>query len=152
LDLSRVGIEGWSFGGYLAALAVLERPDVFHAAVAGAPVTDWRLYDTYYTERFLGRPQDEPEVYRNTSLVDKAPRLQRPLMLVHGLADDNVYAVHTLELSGALFVAGRPHTVLPLPGVTHIAAREGVAERLLLNGVEFLRRELASPAPLAPLG
>jgi dipeptidyl-peptidase-4 len=88
LDLTRVGIRGWSFGGYLAALAVLRRPDVFHAAVAGAPVTDWSLYDTHYTERYLGLP--DSEAYRRSSLIEDAPKLTRPLLLVHGLADDNV--------------------------------------------------------------
>jgi len=148
LDLGRVGIRGWSFGGYLAALAVLERPDVFHAAVAGAPVTDWKLYDTYYTERFLGRPQDEPEAYGKTSLIERAPRLRRPLLLVHGLADDNVYAAHTLELSGALLLAGRPHCVLPLPGVTHVAAKGGISQSLLVSATAFLAEALARPAPL----
>jgi dipeptidyl-peptidase-4 len=146
LDLARVGIRGWSFGGYLAALAVLARPDVFHAAVAGAPVTDWRWYDTYYTERFLGRPQDDPAVYERNSLLPLAPKLSRPLFLVHGLADDNVFAVHTLLLSDALLTAGRPHTVLPLPAITHVAAREDVAENLLLAQVEFFRQALAEPA------
>ena len=99
LDLTRVGMRGWSFGGFLSALAVLARPDVFHAAVAGAPVTDWRWYDTYYTERFLGRPQDDPAVYERNSLLPLAANLSRPLLLVHGLVDDNVFAVHTLSLS-----------------------------------------------------
>ncbi len=146
LDLTRVGIRGWSFGGYLAALAVLARPDVFHAAVAGAPVTDWRWYDTYYTERFLGRPQDEPLVYERNSLLPLARSLSRPLLLVHGLVDDNVFAVHTLSLSGALLAAGRPHSVLPLPAVTHVAVREDVAENLLVTQVEFFRRALAERA------
>jgi dipeptidyl-peptidase 4 len=145
LDLNRVGIRGWSFGGYLSALAVLARPDVFHAAVAGAPVSDWRWYDTYYTERFLGRPQDEPAVYERTSLLALAPRLSRPLLLVHGLVDDNVFAVHTLLLSGELLAAGRPHSVLPLPAITHVAAREDIAENLLLAQVEFFRQALSQP-------
>ena len=98
LDTGRVAIRGWSFGGYLAALAVLRRPDVFHAAVAGAPVTDWQLYDTHYTERYLGHPDDQPS-YRASSLLADAPRLTRPLLLIHGLADDNVVAAHTLRLS-----------------------------------------------------
>jgi dipeptidyl-peptidase-4 len=143
LDLGRVAIRGWSFGGYLAALAVLRRPDVFHAAVAGAPVTDWSLYDTHYTERYLGDPTAEPEAYQRSSLLADAPKLSRPLLLIHGLADDNVVAAHTLRLSSALLAAGRPHTVLPLSGVTHMTPQEEVAENLLLLQVDFLRTALA---------
>ncbi|WP_281690157.1 S9 family peptidase [Pseudonocardia thermophila] len=142
LDLSRVGIRGWSFGGYLAALAVLRRPDVFHAAVAGAPVTDWALYDTHYTERYLGTPDGDPDAYARSSLIADAPKLTRPLMLIHGLADDNVVAAHTLRLSSALMAAGRPHTVLPLSGVTHMTPQEVVAENLLLLQVQFLKQAL----------
>ncbi|GIH49147.1 dipeptidyl-peptidase-4 [Microbispora rosea] len=140
LDLSRVAIRGWSFGGYLAALAVLRRPDVFHAAVAGAPVTDWRLYDTCYTERYLGHP-DEGH-YERSSLLGDAEKGERPLLLIHGLADDNVVAAHTLRLSSALLAAGRPHTVLPLSGVTHMTPQEVVAENLLLLQLDFLRKSL----------
>jgi dipeptidyl-peptidase-4 len=142
VDLARVGILGWSFGGYLAALAVLRRPDIFHAAVAGAPVTDWSLYDTFYTERYLGTPDAQPEAYKRTSIVDDAPRLERPLMIIHGLADDNVVAAHTLRFSSALLAAGRPHTVLPLSGVTHMTPQEVVAENLLLLQVRFLKEAL----------
>ncbi|GII93128.1 S9 family peptidase [Sinosporangium siamense] len=142
LDLTRVGIRGWSFGGYLAALAVLRRPDVFHSAVAGAPVTEWRLYDTAYTERYLGDPKARPHIYDQSSLFDDAGKLDRPLLLIHGLADDNVVAAHTLKLSSALMAAGRPHTVLPLSGVTHMTPQEVVAENLLLLQVEFLKRTL----------
>jgi dipeptidyl-peptidase-4 len=142
LDLTRVGIRGWSHGGYLAALAVLRRPDVFHTAVAGAPVTDQRLYDTFYTERYLGHPDQHSDAYAHNSLIDDAPRLERPLMLIHGLADDNVVVAHTLRLSSALLAAGRPHTVLPLSGVTHMARQEEVAENLMLLQVEFLKRTL----------
>jgi dipeptidyl-peptidase-4 len=143
LDLTRVGIRGWSFGGYLAALAVLRRPDVFHAAVAGAPVTDWALYDTHYTERYLGHPEQDPDAYARSSLIEDAARLTRPLLLVHGLADDNVVAAHTLRLSSALLAAGRPHSVLPLSGVTHMTPQEVVAENLLLLQVRFLKDALA---------
>jgi dipeptidyl-peptidase-4 len=142
LDLSRVGIRGWSFGGYLAALAVLRRPDIFHVAVAGAPVTDWTLYDTHYTERYLGHPHKQPDAYLRSSLIEDAPKLTRPLLLIHGLADDNVVAAHTLRLSSALMAAGRMHTVLPLSGVTHMTPQEEVAENLLLLQVEFLRAAL----------
>jgi dipeptidyl-peptidase-4 len=142
LDLDRVAIRGWSFGGYLAALAVLRRPDVFHAAVAGAPVTEWRLYDTHYTERYLGNPALDPRPYDRSSLLPLADQLTRPLLLVHGLADDNVVAAHTLQLSNALLAAGKPHEVLPLVGVTHMTPQEVVAENLLLHQLEFLRRSL----------
>ncbi|HEY4333654.1 MAG TPA: prolyl oligopeptidase family serine peptidase [Ilumatobacteraceae bacterium] len=142
LDRDRVGIRGWSFGGYLAALAVLTRPDVFHAAIAGAPVTEWRLYDTHYTERYLGDPLTNPEPYDRSSLLPLAGQLTRPLLLVHGLADDNVVAAHTLQMSSALLAAGKPHEVLPLSGVTHMTPQEVVAENLLLHQLEFLRRTL----------
>jgi dipeptidyl-peptidase 4 len=142
LDLTKVGIRGWSFGGYLSALAVLRRPDVFHAGIAGAPPTDWRLYDTCYTERYLGLPDAQPETYAQSSLLADAPKLTRPLLLIHGLADDNVVVAHSLRLSAALLAAGRPHSVLPLSGVTHMASREDVAENLLLLQVDFLRSSL----------
>ncbi|MEG8276695.1 prolyl oligopeptidase family serine peptidase [Streptomyces sp. AHA2] len=151
LDLSRVAIRGWSYGGWLAGLAVLRRPDVFHAGIAGAPVTDWSLYDTHYTERYLGTPADHPEPYAHSSLVTadglSAPaEPHRPLMIVHGLADDNVVVAHALRLSSALLSAGRPHEVLPLSGVTHMTPQEQVAENLLLLQVDFLRRALGLTA------
>ena len=141
LDMSRVAIRGWSFGGYLAALAVLRRPDVFHAAVAGAPATDWSLYDTYYTERYLGVDTSAAS-YAISSLLADAPTLSRPLMIVHGLADDNVVAAHSLRLSTALLAAGRPHTVLPLSGVTHMTSQEDVAANLIKLEVQFIRSSL----------
>jgi dipeptidyl-peptidase-4 len=146
LDLDRVGIRGWSFGGYVAALAVLKRPDVFHAAVAGAPVTEWRLYDTFYTERYLGTPADHADAYDASSLLPLADQLSRPLLLIHGLADDNVVAAHSLQLSSALLASGKPHEVLPLVGVTHMTNQEVVAENLLLHQLEFLRRSLGHMA------
>ncbi|MGW7526491.1 prolyl oligopeptidase family serine peptidase [Streptomyces sp. NPDC054783] len=147
LDLGRVAIRGWSFGGYLAALAVLRRPDVFHAAVVGAPVTDLRLYDTHYQERYLGLPDEQPEVYRRNSLIDDAGLVgpaepHRPMMIIHGLADDNVVVAHSLRLSSALLAAGRRHEVLPLSGVTHMTPQETVAENLLRLQLDFLRRSL----------
>jgi dipeptidyl-peptidase-4 len=147
LDLSRVAIRGWSFGGWLSGLAVLRRPDVYHCAVAGAPVTDWTLYDTAYTERYLGLPADAPDVYAHNSLIEMAaeppvrPDDARPLLLVHGLVDDNVVAAHTLRLSAALLASGRPHAVIPLTGATHMAAG-GLAERLLRIELDFIRRSL----------
>ncbi|MEU6051217.1 prolyl oligopeptidase family serine peptidase [Streptomyces xanthochromogenes] len=147
LDLGRVAMRGWSFGGYLSALAVLRRPDVFHAGIAGAPVTDWELYDTHYTERYLGDPTENAAVYSANSLVSRGELTQpaepaRPLMVIHGMADDNVVVAHALRLSSALLAAGRPHEVLPLTGVTHMTPQEQVAENLLLLQVDFLQRSL----------
>jgi dipeptidyl-peptidase-4 len=143
LDLSKVAIRGWSYGGYLAALAVLRRPDVFHAAIAGAPVTDWRLYDTHYTERYLGHPDERPEVYERNSLIDDAPNLTRPLLIIHGLADDNVVVAHSIRLSSALVAAGRPHALLPLPGVTHMTPQDDeVSENFMLMQVRWLKNAL----------
>lgn len=142
LDLSRVAMRGWSYGGYLAAMAVLRRPDVFKAAIAGAPVTDLALYDTFYTERYLGHPDEQPDVYAANSLLEDVSGLEAPLLIIHGLADDNVVAAHSLRLSAALLAAGKPHSVLPLSGVTHMTPQETVAENLLLLQVRFLRDAL----------
>ncbi|PKW15697.1 S9 family peptidase [Saccharopolyspora spinosa] len=143
LDLGRVAIRGWSFGGYLAALAVLRRPDVFHAAVVGAGVVDWRLYDTHYTERYLGDPNEVPDVYVKNSLLADAGNLERPMLIVHGTVDDNVVLAHALRLSAALTACARPHNVLPLPGVSHMPTEETTTENLLLLQVDFLRKSLA---------
>jgi dipeptidyl-peptidase-4 len=143
LDLTRVGIRGWSFGGYLSAMAVLRRPDVFRAAVVGAPVTDPRLYDTYYMERFLGHPDEHPDVYERNSLMPDAPKLERPVLLIHGLADDNVYVAHTLRFAEALFESGRPYELALIPNATHFTRNEAVTENLLRVQLEFLRRNLA---------
>ncbi|MCE9530061.1 MAG: S9 family peptidase [Planctomycetes bacterium] len=130
MDMDRVGIVGWSFGGYMSALAVLKRPDVFKAAVAGAPVTDWEDYDTHYTERYLGLLPESQKVYDDANLVKMADKLTRPLLLIHGTADDNVYFRHTLKLSDALFRAGKDFDVLPLPSLTHQVPDPVVMERM----------------------
>ncbi|MER0478295.1 prolyl oligopeptidase family serine peptidase [Streptomyces sp. Edi2] len=138
LDLTRVAIRGWSFGGFLAAAAVLHHPEVFHAAVAGAPPTDQRLYDTHWKERYLGHPEEHPENYVRSSLAGHGHLLRRPLLLIHGLADDNVAAAHTLRFSAELLAAGKPHSVLPLPGATHMPADDTVNAQLLHFQRDFL--------------
>ncbi len=147
LDLERVAIRGWSFGGYLAAAAVLHRPRVFHAAIAGAAPADQRLYDTHWKEQFLGHPDEQPAAYDAMSLVGHGHLLRRPLLLVHGLADDNVLAAHTLRFSAELLSSGQPHTVLPLPGATHLPVDNAVTENLLRFQVDFVHRSLDSSAP-----
>ncbi|MFJ1847373.1 MULTISPECIES: prolyl oligopeptidase family serine peptidase [unclassified Streptomyces] len=144
LDLTRVAMRGWSFSGYLAAAAVLRRPEVFHAAVAGAAPADRRLYDTHWEERFLGHPDVLPENYERSSLLPEASGLTRPLMLVHGFADDNVAVAHMVRFSAALLAAGRPHTVLPLSGAGHLVTQEETASNLLLLERDFLKKSLRS--------
>jgi dipeptidyl-peptidase-4 len=140
LDLGRVAMRGWSFGGELTAMALLRRPDVFHAGVVGAPVTDQHLYDTFYTERYLGKPQDEPEVYRRNSPLLDAASLSRPMLLIHGLADDNVFVANTLRFSAALFEAGKWHELVLIPNATHLTRSTAVTENILRVQLDFLRR------------
>jgi dipeptidyl-peptidase 4 len=143
MDLERVGATGWSFGGYMAALAVLKRPDVFKAAVAGAPVTDWEDYDTHYTERYMGLLPENKKQYDESSLLPLASKLERPLLLVHGTADDNVYYRHTLRLTDALLRAGRDFEVMPLPGVTHMVnADPTVYDRYMSRATAFFQKHL----------
>ncbi|HVC99364.1 MAG TPA: S9 family peptidase [Pirellulales bacterium] len=147
LDLDRVGIVGWSFGGYLSALAVLKRPDIYKAAVAGAPVVDWLDYDTHYTERYLGLPDTDREAYEEGSLLTYAANLSRPLLLVHGTADDNVFFRHTLRLADALFRAGKHFEVLPLSGLTHMVPEPLVMERQWTRIAGHFQRHLVKPRP-----
>ncbi len=144
LDLERVGTVGWSFGGYFAAMAVLLRPDVFKAAIAGAPVTDWRHYDTAYTERYLGLPAENQAAYDATSAIVHAARLTRPLLLVHGMTDDNVYVVHTLALAEALLRAGKDFDLVTL-GSTHMVVDPVADAALLTRQLEFFRTHLGLP-------
>lgn len=122
MDLTRVGIIGHSFGGFMSALSVMRRPDVFRAGVAGAPVVDWLNYDTAYTERYLGvpLPAGKSGTYEANGLLPYAAGLERPLLILHGTADDNVHFSETLLLTDALFRAGRPFELLPMRGQTHM--------------------------------
>ena len=119
MDMARVGVEGWSFGGYFTAMATIRRPDIFRAGAAGAPVVDFADYDTAYTERYLGTPQDDPAGYKASNVLTYAPTLSRPLLIMHGLTDDNVYFQNTVKLTQSLIAAGKPYRLLLLPG-THL--------------------------------
>lgn len=147
LDRTKVAMRGWSYGGYLTLAALLRRPDVFRAGIAGAPVVDMRMYDTHYTERYLGTPQSDPEAYANADLLKEAANLRGELLIVHGIADDNVYVAHSLRMSKALMEAGRGHTMIPLSGITHRPTDERAAEAMLQIEVAFLRRALGIPLP-----
>ncbi|HEY6868094.1 MAG TPA: S9 family peptidase, partial [Candidatus Eisenbacteria bacterium] len=147
LDLKRVGIFGWSFGGYLSAMAAMRHPDVFRAAVAGAPVTDWLDYDTHYTERYLDLPRLDPQGYRANSVLTWAPDLKVPLMIVHGTSDDNVYFTNSLKLCDALFRAGKDFEFVPLPGFTHMVPDPVVTTRLYGRILTFFERHLGKGGP-----
>lgn len=143
LDLDRCGVFGWSFGGYFAAMAVLRHPDIFRAGIAGAPVVDWRDYDTYYTERYLGLPAGSGNaVYDTCSVLTHAADLERPLLVVHGTADDNVHFLHSLKLSEALFRAGRPFEFLPLVGFTHRVNEPRASRHLHARYLSFFQETL----------
>ncbi|MSQ95808.1 MAG: S9 family peptidase [Gemmataceae bacterium] len=145
MDLKRVGIDGWSFGGYMSALAVMRRPDVFHAGVAGAPVCDWYDYDTHYTERYLGVPPKDADAYKEGSLLTYAQDLKQPLMILHGTADDNVYFRHSLKIVDSLFRAGKDFEMVPLSGLTHMVPDPLVMERLHGRIALFFQKHLGRP-------
>jgi dipeptidyl-peptidase-4 len=141
MDISRVGIAGWSFGGYFTAMATIRRPDVFKAGVAGAPVVDFADYDTAYTERYLGLPQQHPEAYKVSNVLTYAANLSRPLLIMHGLTDDNVYFENTVKLTQALIAAGRPYNLLLLPG-THQLPDPKLRARVGETRAAFFREHL----------
>ena len=144
MDPERVGVFGWSWGGYFAAMAATRRPDVFAAAVAGAPVVDWLDYDTHYTERYMGVPGTEHADYGASNVLANADNLRTPLMLIHGTADDNVYFTHSTKLAEALIRAGKPFEFLPLPGVTHSPTDAEIVVPLYRRIAEFFTEELAA--------
>ena len=141
MDMRRVGVEGWSFGGYFTAMATIRRPDIFAAGVAGAPVVDFADYDTAYTERYLGTPQDDPVGYSKSSVLTYAASLSRPLLIMHGLTDDNVYFENTMKLTQALIAAGKPYRLLLLPG-THLLPDPVLRARVNEARAAFLAEQL----------
>ena len=128
VDPARIGVWGWSYGGYMALMAMVRAPDFFAAGVSGAPVTDWRLYDTHYTERYMGvpeagSPESNPEGYRDGNVMTHAAALKGPLLVMHGMADDNVLFTHSTALFKRLQDLGKPFEVMPYPGSKHALLR-----------------------------
>jgi dipeptidyl-peptidase-4 len=145
MDLSRAGISGWSFGGYFSAMAVMRRPDVYKAGVAGAPVCSWEDYDTHYTERYLGLPESNAVGYRASNVLTYCKDLAVPLLIIHGTSDDNVYFMHSLKMTNGLFRAGKRFDFLPLAGFTHMVPDPEVTVRLESRIVAFFKRHLGEP-------
>ncbi len=124
VDAARVGIFGWSYGGYMALMAAMTAPDVFAASVSGAPVTDWKLYDTHYTERFLETPASNASGYEASSVLHYARDLRAPLLVIHGMADDNVLFAHSTKLFKQLQELDKPFDVMVYPGSKHGLMRQ----------------------------
>ncbi|MEP7312609.1 MAG: S9 family peptidase [Pseudomonadota bacterium] len=143
VDPARIGIFGWSYGGYMALLCVMQSPESFAAAVSGAPVTDWRLYDTHYTERYMGKPQDNVAGYDASDVLKYADKLSRPLLLMHGMADDNVLFTHTTTLMQKLQQDDRPFELMTYPGGKHGLLRHADMGPHALHAIKsFLDRTL----------
>ncbi|MGB4536465.1 MAG: S9 family peptidase, partial [Tenuifilaceae bacterium] len=119
VDSKRIGIWGWSYGGYMSSLCLFKAPEVFSMAIAVAPVTNWRYYDTIYTERFMGLPQDNPSGYDDNSPTSHVDGLEGKLLLVHGSADDNVHVQNTFDLADRLIKAGKQFDMMIYPDKNH---------------------------------
>ena len=135
IDIERVGVYGWSYGGYMTVMSMLRRPDLFKVGVSGAPVSDWDGYDTGYTERYMGTPQNNAEGYREGSLLTHADKLEGQLLLIHGGVDENVHFRHTARLITALTAADRDYDLLMFPEERHMPRDQA--------GLEYQERRVA---------
>ncbi len=143
VDPARIGVWGWSYGGYMTLMSLFKQPDVFAAGVSGAPVTDWTLYDTHYTERYLGTPQGNPEGYEASGVFPYAKDLAAPLLLIHGMADDNVLFTNSTKLMKALQDDGRPFDVMTYPGSKHGLMRvPATGQHVFAHILRFFRQHL----------
>ena len=145
-DASRVGIMGWSYGGYLSAMCLAKAPEVFRCAVAGAPVTSWDGYDTHYTERYCdGTPESNPAAYADSSVMAHVEQIEGALMLVHGLMDENVHFRHTARLTQAMVEAQKSYELLCFPKERH--SPRSLKDRTYLEQqlYAFLARWLGPP-------
>lgn len=142
IDENRIGIFGWSFGGYLSSLCILKGNDVFKSAIAVAPVTTWRYYDNIYTERFLQRPQDNPDGYDNNSPINFADRLKGNYLLVHGTGDDNVHFQNALDLVTALEKADKQFEMRVYPNKNHSIYGGNTRLNLYKLMTDFIERKL----------
>ncbi|MBI1746424.1 MAG: alpha/beta fold hydrolase [Acidobacteria bacterium] len=142
VDASRLGLWGWSYGGYLTLYALTKAPDVFKCGVAGAPVTDWKFYDTIYTERYMKIPRENPEGYKNSSPLEAAAQLKAKLLILHGTADDNVHMQNTMSFLNALVKAARPYELQIQPGQKHGFHGEAARTYLTASLLEFFKKHL----------
>ncbi|RMH20094.1 MAG: S9 family peptidase [Gemmatimonadetes bacterium] len=144
VDGDHVGVFGWSYGGYMSLLLILEEETPFAAAVSVAPVTDWKLYDTHYTERYIGTPQQNGEVYERAEVIRRAKGLERPLLVMHGMADDNVLFEHSLALFETLQGESLPFELMVYPGRAHGIRGRGTQLHVYRMIWRFFSRELCT--------
>jgi len=142
VDSERIGVFGWSYGGYMTLMMLMQSPGAFAAGAAGAPVTDWALYDTHYTERYMGTPQADAEAYRLGDVLTYAGQLSDPLLLVHGMADDNVLFAHSTRLMEALQQAAIPFELMTYPGSKHGLSGENIRVHAYSTISNFFNRHL----------
>ena len=142
VDGERIGIYGWSYGGYMAARCILKAPDLFKSAVVGAPVSDWNGYDTHYTERYMGTPQTNAAGYRESSILPLAPQLKGKVLIIHGMSDENVHFRHTARLLNALNSAQKRYDLLIFPDERHLPRGEEDRTYMETRLVEFFDRTL----------
>tara|TARA_Y100000758_G_C15955175_1_gene387428 strand:+ start:37 stop:528 length:492 start_codon:yes stop_codon:yes gene_type:complete len=141
-DPRRVGIYGWSYGGYMALMCMAQAPDIFKAAVAGAPVTSWDGYDTHYTERYMGTPDSNPDGYENGSVMAHVSGLQGKLLLIHGLIDENVHFRHTARLINSLISSGKDYELAMFPDERHMPRRRSDRVYLEKRLIRFFEENL----------
>ncbi|KCZ66497.1 hypothetical protein L53_04020 [Hyphomonas sp. L-53-1-40] len=143
VDPGKIAIQGWSYGGYMTLMTILQAPaDTFACAIAGAAVTDWSLYDTFYTERYMGTPQNNPGGYNASSVFPKLDALSTPLLLIHGMADDNVTFDNATRLMAKLQELGKPFELMTYPGQRHGIRGEALQRHLMRTRMAFLDRKL----------
>jgi dipeptidyl-peptidase-4 len=145
VDASRIGIWGWSYGGYMTLYSLLNSPGTFRAGVAVAPVTDWKDYDSIYTERYMDRPADNPDGYKDSAPLQKAASLRVPLLLVHGSSDDNVHIQNSVQILDAFVAAGRPVEFMLYPRKTHGILGHEARTHLYEKITRFLSDNLMNP-------
>ncbi|UTW60463.1 S9 family peptidase [Kordiimonas sp. SCSIO 12603] len=142
IDGDKIGMWGWSYGGYMTIINMFKAPDVFKAGVSVAPVTDWRLYDTAYTERYLSHPNDPGNVYENSSVFKYADNFKGDLLLIHGMADDNVFFDNAVKLMATLQKEGKPFELMTYPGKKHGIRGENTRKHLWKLALDFFERKL----------
>jgi dipeptidyl-peptidase 4 len=144
VDPDRIAVYGWSYGGYMTLKLLQAAPGTFAAGVSGAPVTKWELYDTHYTERYMGKPGDPrtPDAYELANALEYAPEIKDPLLLIHGMADDNVVFDHSTALMAKLQAEAVPFETMVYPGQTHAVGGPKVSVHLWTSILNFLNREV----------